>query len=31
MINLKPNKTQGRYMALNCVPNQKLTIVSLLI
>ena len=31
MMNFNPNSTHGRYMALNCVPNQKLTIVSLLI
>ena len=29
IITLKPSKTQGRYIALNWVPNQKLTIVSL--
>ena len=29
MIMLKPNRTHGRYMALNWVPNQKLTMVSL--
>ena len=31
MMNFNPNSTHGRYMALNCVPNQKVTIVSLLI
>ena len=31
MMNFNPNSTHGRYIALNCVPNQKLTIVSLLI
>ena len=31
MMNFNPKSTQGRYMALNCVPNQKVTIVSLLI
>ena len=31
MMNFNPNSTQGRYIALNCVPNQKVTIVSLLI
>lgn len=29
IISLKPNKTQGRYIALNCDPNQKLTMTSL--
>jgi len=29
IIKLNPSKTQGRYIALNWVPNQKLTIVSL--
>lgn len=28
-IKLKPNKTHGKYIALNRVPNQKLTITSL--
>ena len=31
MMNFNPNSTHGRYIALNCVPNQKLTMVSLFI
>ena len=30
-MNFIPKRTHGRYMALNCVPNQKVTMVSLLI
>lgn len=29
IMKLKANNTQGKYMALNRVPNQKFTIVSL--
>ena len=29
MITLKAKRTQGRYIALNCDPNQKLTMTSL--
>lgn len=29
IISLKANRTHGRYMALNCEPNQKLTMTSL--
>ena len=30
MTRLNANRTQGKYMALNCVPNQNVTMVSLL-